>query len=131
MDRHLFLDLFPNMSVSTSLKELTPYLPIYGLAEISGIDVLSLQKTASLDEAESLVSNIQALADLSNTHDDFDDDSSFTEDNSSNNARKKLNFTSEPQAKQPSIDASEHDIDAEESHAENQNNLPKDENSSD
>lgn len=99
MDKKAFLDLFPNVSISTSMKELTPYLPIYGVAEISGIDVLSFHKLASMDEAESIAANFHALTQLNNDVQDFN-----TEDDTNNSVKKQLNFDTSNQSPNTSQD---------------------------
>lgn len=87
IDRELFLDLFPKMSLSNSLKELTAYLPIYAVAELSGIDIVSMRKHSSIQEAETEVANYSSLPT------DFDpNDDDFGVIESSPSAKKKLDF---------------------------------------
>lgn len=92
MDRKAFLDLFPTIALSTSLKELTPYLPVYGIAEISGIDVLSIHKFPSLEEAEKQIANYNALAELDNGEDFDDQPQNDQVSDNTNSVRKQLTF---------------------------------------
>lgn len=92
MDRFQFIDLFPKIYLSQNLRELSPHLPLYGVAYLDNITVTQFTTLNSIEEALDCVKNISIIQ----QDDDFDNDDAFNPTTTSTPVKKRLTYGNDP-----------------------------------